>query len=230
MTRTRGRAGRSATEDGLPRRPPYRVRTERLHLRPYGPEDAPALRDALAANRGHLFPWLPWVEEEPTGLARKLDRVLRFRAAFDRAEDFTFAAFDAASGALVGSTGLHLRVGPGAAEIGYWIDRARTGRGLATEAAAAMVAVGFEDLALDRIEIRCDPANTASLRVAEHLAFRHEGDLRENFPNTDGTRRDTRLYALVRSEYTSRESPRVVLERHDALGRALPLTAPDDAP
>jgi len=58
---------------------------------------------------------------------------------------------------VLGSTGLHTRVGAGAREIGYWIHQDYINQGLATEATAALTKVAFAIDQVTRIEIHCDP-------------------------------------------------------------------------
>ena len=62
-------------------------------------------------------------------------------------------------------------------EIGYRLARAHWGRGLATEAARAVRDYAFDTLRLPRLIALIDPANTASIRVAEKLAMRHESEV-----------------------------------------------------
>lgn len=207
------------------RRAPYRLRSARLVLRAYAPTDADDLRVSLARNRPHLLPWIHWAEHEPTSLEVKLERCLEMRAAFDRCEGFSYLLRDPSDGALVGGAGLHLRVGPRAAEIGYWIDAERCGCGLAREAAAAMVRVGFEDLGLERLEIRLDPENGPSRRVAEALGFVPEGILRARFTMPDGSKRDSAVFSLLEGEYPASPARHVTLDRFDALERRLSLPA-----
>ena len=64
-----------------------------------------------------------------------------FRGNFDLGKDFVYGIFDATDGSIVGGTGLHPRIGPGACEIGYWIRKEAVGRGFATEAAAVVANV-----------------------------------------------------------------------------------------
>jgi RimJ/RimL family protein N-acetyltransferase len=78
---------------------------------------------------------------------------------------------------IVGGVSLHPRVGPGAIEIGYWLASAATGRGFATEAAEALTAEAFRGGDIERIEIRCEPANEASMRVPERLGYRARPDV-----------------------------------------------------
>lgn len=66
--------------------------------------------------------------------------------------------------------------GPDEIEIGWWLDRAWWGRGLATEAALALRDEAFGRVALERIIGRYRPANRASERIMEKLGMWHERD------------------------------------------------------
>jgi RimJ/RimL family protein N-acetyltransferase len=65
-------------------------------------------------------------------------------------------------------------------EIGYTFHPDHHGHGYATEAAQALLRLGFEELGLHRIEGRLEPRNNASAAVLERLGMRHEGRLVEN--------------------------------------------------
>ena len=60
-------------------------------------------------------------------------------------------------------------------EIGYVINPAYRGSGYASEAARAVMKMGFEDLGLHRIEARYMVKNTASRRVMEKCSMIFEG-------------------------------------------------------
>jgi [ribosomal protein S5]-alanine N-acetyltransferase len=61
-------------------------------------------------------------------------------------------------------------------EIGYRLARAFWGQGIATEAARAVQDHAFGVLGLDRLISIINPANTASIRVAEKNGLRYEKD------------------------------------------------------
>ncbi len=63
-------------------------------------------------------------------------------------------------------------------EVGWRLDRAFWGRGLATEAAEASVAHGLEHLGLERIISIIQPENLASRRVAEKAGLTLQGETR----------------------------------------------------
>ena len=62
-------------------------------------------------------------------------------------------------------------------EIGFRLARAHWGRGLATEAAQAVRDHAFGALRLPRLVALIDPANIASIRVAEKIGMRYERDV-----------------------------------------------------
>lgn len=61
------------------------------------------------------------------------------------------------------------------ATLGYWVDDARRGLGLATRAVAAVVDLAVEELELHRLEAATLVANIASQRVLEKNAFQRIG-------------------------------------------------------
>ena len=72
---------------------------------------------------------------------------------------------------LLGVVGLTPEEGTGTAELGYWLSRRQWGRGIATEAAKAVVAYGFDVLDLPWITSGYFEENPASGRVLGKLGF-----------------------------------------------------------
>lgn len=201
--------------------PAYRIQTPRLVLRCWSPADAPLLAEAVTASVEHLRPWMPWVHAEPEPLDEKVQRLRGFRAGFDTDRDFVYAIFNPAGDEVMGGTGLHPRIGEGGLEIGYWISARRVGRGYATEAAAALTRVAFEVHGVERMEIRCDPANERSASVPRKLGYTLDATLRANVRGIDGARRDTMVWSLLRPEYPASPSAAAQLRAWDAAGRPL---------
>jgi RimJ/RimL family protein N-acetyltransferase len=201
---------------------PYRIVTERLELRCWDPSEAPQLKAAVDANLEHLREFMPWAHDEPSTPAEVVERLRGFRADFDRDEGYIYAIWQDRE--VAGGCGLHRRVGPGALEIGYWIDAARTRRGLATEMASALTRVAFDACGAERVEIHVDPRNTASLGVPRKLGFREEATLRRRLPPCppDGPRGDVTIFSLLEEEFRASPLAAFPLEAYDALGeRAL---------
>src|SRR5207237_10543833 len=67
--------------------------------------------------------------------------------------------------------GLHTRRGTGVLEIGYWVHREWTRRGIASAAAGALTTTAFGLHGIERVEIRCDATNAASAGVPQRLGF-----------------------------------------------------------
>jgi RimJ/RimL family protein N-acetyltransferase len=76
--------------------------------------------------------------------------------------------------ALIGVVGVHL-VADDRIEIGYWIAPDWQGRGYATEAAAAVIALVRRRFPARRLFAECRPDNRGSWRVLEKLGFRATG-------------------------------------------------------
>jgi RimJ/RimL family protein N-acetyltransferase len=85
-------------------------------------------------------------------------------------------------------------------DLGYGLARDAWGKGLATEAARAVVDYGFSALGLAKVWARTDPRNAASVRVLEKLGMRREGLLRSHVIRW-GERADRAYYGLLREEW-----------------------------
>jgi RimJ/RimL family protein N-acetyltransferase len=199
---------------------PYRIETERLVIRCYEPRDAPLVKEAVDSSLDHLRPWMPWVEHEPQTLEEKIALLRGFRADFDRGESFVYGIFDARETQLLGGAGLLPRVGPGGLEIGYWVRASAARQGITTEATAAQTRVGFEVCGADRIEIRIEPRNEASLGVPSKLGFSEEATLRRRLPAREGQGlRDVTIFTMFRDDFDPALAPDI--RAFDARGERL---------
>ncbi len=120
---------------------------------------------------------------------------------------FQLAVMLRAEGRLIGNCGLRVRRsmvqgtdGVWEGDIGYELDPRYWGQGYATEAAAAIVRLGFEDLRLHRIWSFCIADNERSWRLMERLGMRREGHFREN-EWMQGRWWDTLVYAFLEEEW-----------------------------
>lgn len=155
------------------------LQTARTVLVPVERPDAPELWDAIDESRWHLERWLPWVpfNSDPEASERYADACEKD---WDNGRAVRLAIRDKDTRALLGVVGLdacvHLHR---SCELGYWLRRDATGRGLMSESAAAAVRFAFERMNVHRIRCAAATDNYPSLRVIQRLGFRFEGIARE---------------------------------------------------
>lgn len=150
---------------------PDALRTDRLLLRRWALDDAPALRAAVDASDAHLRPFIPWMRDEPRTLDQTRERVAGFIESFDAGETFNWALW--VGDALVGEVMLMTRAGPGALEVGYWLHVDHVGRGYMREAVQALVTLS-DEAGNPRLEAWCAVTNARSSAVVASLGFRQE--------------------------------------------------------
>ena len=207
-----------------PRTPAYRIQTPRLIIRCWEPADAALLNAAVDVSTEHLRPWLPWAWYDPAPLAEKIELLRRFRGQFDLGQDFIYGIFNADESSVIGGTGLHMRLGPQAREIGYWLHVDHLGQGYATEATAALTKVAFEIDRVERVEIHCDPENRASAKIPAKLGYRHEATRRRLPLGRNGQLRDNMIWTLFADDYMNGPCAASEIAAFDAAGRPLTLT------
>jgi RimJ/RimL family protein N-acetyltransferase len=179
---------------------PSSLKTQRLLLRSFRVEDAPALFGALAESikelRNTLW-FLPWVAEEPTLDSAEI-RCRNAAANFLLRTDLPYLAFEKTSGRLVASVGLHRTDWSlPKTEVGYWVRTSETGKGYASESVAALTSWALSDLGAKRVELVTDAQNLGSRGVAERCGFRLEGVLRNVMQSPDGRLRNSCVYSKL---------------------------------
>lgn len=174
---------------------PAVLESERLLIRPPQPGDGPELRAAIADSFEELRVWMPWARTVPTLEEAELN-VRQAWLDFQARRDLRWHLYLKGTDTLIGGSGLHrIDWQVPRFEIGYWVRTPYARRGYIREAVARISAFAFESLGAARLEIRCDPRNVRSRRVAEALGFRLEGTLRCESRGPDGSLRDTLVFA-----------------------------------
>jgi RimJ/RimL family protein N-acetyltransferase len=145
------------------------IHTPRTILRPLALEDAPVLHALWTTPGLRRYLW----DDQVVPFERTIAMITHSNALLKERGLGLWGAWAREGGALCGFVGFVYQHEPLVLELGYGIDPAQWGRGLATEIAGAMVKYGF-DAGLTEITASLDPANTASTRVLTKLGFVQE--------------------------------------------------------
>lgn len=182
--------------------PSYPIETERLLLRPFATSDHTAL--LAIHSREDLTRYLYWGPRGPAEVSEVLVDKVAGAKLEQEGDVLHLAVVLREEGTLVGdvllmwSSLVHR-----SAEVGFVFHPDHHGRGYATEATAALLRLGFEELGLHRIYGRLDARNTASGRVLEKLGMRREARLVEN-EWVKGEWTDEAIYGMLDREWEAR--------------------------
>jgi ribosomal-protein-serine acetyltransferase len=173
-------------------------------IRSWHQSDAGVLSRVIFENLDHLRPWMPWARELPDNRAKIRAAMGAFLLEAVTRPDELVALVS--GGDLAGGSGLHPRIGPGGFEIGYWVRKDFTRRGIATAAAGALTEQAFARPDIDRVEIRHDRANVASEGVPRRLGYALVGEEPSVVaaPEHSGVHL---IWRITRDEWTAQQGP-----------------------
>jgi RimJ/RimL family protein N-acetyltransferase len=150
------------------------IQTERLILRPWSFDDIPDVLTYAPDAEWALYLPVPHPYTETDA-----HRFIASQILLDREQHASWAIRH--DGHAIGGVNIRFFCESQVGEMGYSIAPRLWGRGLATEAARAVVAAAFGEYPqLCRIRAMADARNTRSHRVLEKLGMTREGLLRKN--------------------------------------------------
>ena len=116
---------------------------------------------------------------------------------------YSFSLFDKIKNAYAGSTSfLNISNADSRLEIGAtWIGKEFQKTGVNRNCKYLMLAFAFDELKAERVEFKTDERNTASRTAIEKIGGQYEGLLRSHTLLSDGFRRNTICYSILRNEW-----------------------------
>lgn len=160
--------------------------------------DGLEIYNTIDSQREHLGPFLPFVE-----LTKQLSDTQAFVEAVvnspkDRLE-YTFTI--RVNGRMAGLIGLKdIDRANKKTEIGYWLSQDFLGRGIMTRPVSTLCDFAFGELDMNRIQIKCAVANTASRNIPQRLGFQLEGIERAGELLTGGVFTDLAVYSKLKGD------------------------------
>lgn len=150
---------------------------EEITLKLLSETDAEALFRLTENSRENLSEWLPWLDGTKTE-EDSLDFIKNSIKSYEAKKGLNCGIFY--KGELTGMAGFNSidwvnRVG----FIGYWLAVEFQGKGIMTRAVHGLTDYAFNELELNRIDIRAAIGNKKSRAIPERLGFKEEGLIRQ---------------------------------------------------
>lgn len=171
--------------------------TERLLLRPYQKEDAPAVNKLISdkeLSRTTLH--IPY--PNPGGLAEHW--ISSATEKMKRGSSFSFAIILKDTTELIGCVTLNIALNHKRGELAYWIGKPFWDNGYVTEAATRIIKYGFDDLKLNRIWAGVMTKNYPSIEVMKKLGFSYEGTFPQHVLKWE-VYEDVNYYGLLKQQF-----------------------------
>ncbi|WP_299824068.1 GNAT family protein [uncultured Pontibacter sp.] len=174
---------------------------EGLHLRQATLADAPAIFSLIDKNRNFLGKWLPFIAH-----SKKIADTEAFLKAVTADGNFSDLVFVVLyQGDAVGVIGykgidlINLKL-----EIGYWLIESQQQKGIMVRSCAALVKYAFEQMQMNRVQIKVGVGNTRSNSIPKKLNFTFEGLERDGELLSNGQFHDLEVYSLLRREWETK--------------------------
>jgi ribosomal-protein-serine acetyltransferase len=167
--------------------------------------------DVIDENRPHMREWMNWLDDFKT-VEDSRNFILASLSQFSTSTGIKAAIM--VNGKIVGSIAYQeIDWTNSIAILGAWISESYEGKGLATRATVAFINYAFDELKLNRVEIRSAFYNERSRAVPKRLGFTEEGVLRQSMWLYDHFV-DEVVYSMLAYEWQTKKSqPQLKLVR-----------------
>ena len=169
---------------------------QHIRLKEIGLEDVEAIFKTIDGEREYLSEWLPFVEE-----TTDISYTQAYVQSVIDTESKELICVIFYKNNLVGLVGTKdTDFGNRKTEIGYWLSETYQHKGIITKSCNALIQYAFNELDMNRIQIKAATGNYKSQRVAERLGFQREGIEREGELHAGGFV-DLIVFSLLRKEF-----------------------------
>lgn len=178
----------------------YILEDERVLLRPLSAADIDHLL-TYSINEPEIWKYsLIQAGGGPEQMKKYLDIAMTAKSTL---KEYPFIVFDKQAQKYAGSTRFYdIQLENQALQLGYtWYGKEFQGTGLNKHCKFLLLQFAFEQMGMHRVEFRADNNNAKSIAAMKSIGCTVEGVLRENVPNPDGTRRNSIVLSILKSEW-----------------------------
>jgi ribosomal-protein-serine acetyltransferase len=172
--------------------------SENIILKQIELSDSDDIFSAIDNQREYLGKWLPFVEttrvvDDTKGFIRSmLEPEIESR-------EYTFVIhFNGDFAGLIGFKGTDRQNKK--TEIGYWLSEKYQKKGIVFESVKALLNFAFNELEMNRVQIKCATGNIPSRNIPLRLGFRFEGIERDGELLAGGVFTDIEVYSLLKND------------------------------
>ena len=121
------------------------------------------------------------------------------------AKEYPFIVFDKRTSEYAGSTRFYdIQLAFKTLQLGYtWYGKKFQGTGLNKHCKFLLLSFAFEQIGMERFELRADNNNERSIDAMKSIGCKVDGVLRSNMPKRDGGRRDSIVLSILKDEWFS---------------------------
>lgn len=171
---------------------------ENIEIRPVSLASAGVIFESIHSSRVHLREWLPFVDgtksvDDTKNFIKSVlnSNCIKQDEIFEIWYNKTFAG-------LIGFKEIDR---PNSKlEIGYWLDKKMTGKGIMIRAVKKMIEYAFVNLTMNRVMIKVASGNEKSLAIPKKLGFTFEGIERDG-EYLNWRFHDLEVYSLLKKEW-----------------------------
>lgn len=121
-------------------------------------------------------------------------------------KEYPFIVFDKLTNSFAGSTRFYdIQLSNKCLQLGFtWYGKQFQGTGLNKHCKNLLLEFAFEKMGIERVEFRADNDNKRSIFAMKSIGCVEEGILRSNGMRNDGTRRDSIVLSILKSEWETK--------------------------
>ncbi|MEP6704331.1 MAG: GNAT family protein [Acidobacteriota bacterium] len=140
---------------------------------------AEKLNALITQNYEHIREWSAWLKDKERQIENTQEFIERNLKRFAGNDGFGICIWY--KGEMAGQIEYnYLDWNNRKTELGFWLGESFQGKGLVTKSCCVLINHAFDELQLNRVEIRCGVENRKSRKIAEKLGFTEEGIIRQS--------------------------------------------------